>query len=134
MYKNGNARSATLLGTIFYKGEFGIAKDFVKALPYLEKASKEYNDSIAQGALSTMYLKGDGVEKNWMQAYLFASLAVENDDETSSMFSANLALLEGIEKVLTEEQITKAKEYVQLHKEKEDTDKQIEDMFEDMFN
>ena len=121
----GNARSTLILGTIYYMGSYGIKTDYSKALPYLEKSSKEYNDPLAQGSLSTMYFEGDGVEQNYMDAYLWAHKSVENGGGENS-----LKLLENIEKNFSLENIEKMKEYVRMNDELKAKEKELDNFFD----
>jgi hypothetical protein len=83
-------------------------RDFDAALSMLRTLA-EKDDGKAQYSLSLMLAKGEGTAANLVEAFVWASLAVENAPD--EYFSARSSiLLERVEKRLPKDQLTRAKE------------------------
>ena len=123
----GNKKSTLILGTLYYKGYFGVKIDYAKALSYLKESSKEHNDPTAQLWLSNMYLEGHGVKKSVAEGYFWAYKSVQNGGGEHG--DNSLRLLEALEKDLNQEQLKKVNEYVQARIKEEEIDNKILDIF-----
>ena len=92
------------LALIYYTGTKTVPKNYKKAFYWFEKLAKE-NSGPAQLALSTMYHKGEGVIKNYVQAYKWLTLAKSHiTDEDKDVDQ----LLNKLESQMTKTQIAEA--------------------------
>ena len=71
--EQGNAEVQFVLGTIYDLGRGGIPQDFKKAMNWYLRAAQQDHPS-AQNNLGVMYLNGDGVPKDYVQAYMWFSI------------------------------------------------------------
>ena len=94
---------ATLVGCII--GEV-VPKDYAEAARWYRKEA-EQGYASAQFFLGTMYYKGEGVLKNYIESYAWALLAKANADVTSFRFRDFDDHISDLENRLTAEQIEK---------------------------
>jgi len=70
------------LGEANYYGRYGVQPNAVKAAKwYLKAAKKGYGP--AQSRLANLYFLGQGVKKNYVEAYVWYGLAVASGDQLS---------------------------------------------------
>ena len=79
------------LGTMYHSGE-GVPKDLAQAVELWEKAAK-FGYADAQYKLALAYHLGNGVKKNELLAYVWSSLAAENDDSVTAKSLRNSIIL-----------------------------------------
>ena len=65
--EKGDAQSQSQLGSVFYFGELGVAKDYVQAVKWYSEAA-EQNYAEAQYTLGICYRDGNGVAKDYVEA------------------------------------------------------------------
>ncbi len=70
-------QSLQQLGVIYYFGIGSVGQDFVESARWYRKAA-ELGDSSSQSRLSWMYQVGEGVPQDYMEAYVWQSVAVAN--------------------------------------------------------
>ncbi len=79
--KLGDARAQRELGTLYDRGEAGLKKSLRQAARYyLMAAHQDLPD--AQYNIAVMYEDGKGVDQDLTSAYMFYTLAIENDFAT----------------------------------------------------
>jgi formylglycine-generating enzyme required for sulfatase activity/TPR repeat protein len=77
------------IGLIYSLGGHGVEKSYVKATPWLRKAARLGN-VIAQAFLGEKLYKGNGIYRDFSEAYFWLSLAgFENDQEAISVLREN---------------------------------------------
>ena len=70
----GHPVAQFLVGTTYYKGERMAPPDVARAAEWLRKAADQ-GERRAQFMLATMHFTGDGVSRDYVEAYKWASLA-----------------------------------------------------------
>ncbi|MBI5773624.1 MAG: SEL1-like repeat protein [Verrucomicrobia bacterium] len=76
--EKGDAQSQAELGSVFYHGDLGVAKDEVEAVKWFQKAA-EQNHAKAQYNLGALYANGEGVMKDEAQAVKWFRKAAEQN-------------------------------------------------------
>ena len=98
----GDAEAQNNLG-VMYKLGLGVSKDEKQAFEWYEKAALQ-GHATAQYNLAFMYANGQGVEKDQVKAYAYADIAV------SAGFEKSIELRNTLQKLMTPEQIQRAKQ------------------------
>lgn len=84
--KLGDSRAELELGSVYecVSSEcikFGVKRSFHKAAQLYLAAARQ-GEAVAQYNIATMFEDGKGIQKNFVEAYKFYSLAIENDFAT----------------------------------------------------
>jgi len=74
---NGHIHAQRNIATIHYYGKLNDKPDYDRALQWFNKAA-ENNDAWSQWYLAIMYQNGEGVDKDLLKAYQWASIAARN--------------------------------------------------------
>ncbi len=64
------------MGNLYWHGKYGVEKDYIRSAEMYEQCAREGN-ARAQFVMSSNYYYGDGVEKNYDLAIMYANLALE---------------------------------------------------------
>lgn len=87
--KQGNAVAQFKLATLYFSGK-GVPLNQKEAMK-LYRLSAEQGHAVAQSNLATMYYRGDGVQKDFVMAHVWKSLAAANaDDERRQRYNEQL--------------------------------------------
>lgn len=109
----GDVQSAYFIG-LFHHNGFGVAKDDAEAAKWFKRAAVK-NHSIAQYYMGKLSEQGKGVEKDPVAAYMWYSLSVKNaPNERDAAYTQKD--INRLEKKLTPEQLSKAKEMIAAFK------------------
>ena len=86
----GEAVAQFNLGLAYEKGGDGVTQDSAQAAVWYRKAADK-GDAAAQINLGSLYTSGEGVPKDYVQAYMWADLAASRaqDDETRKLANKN---------------------------------------------
>ncbi|MBF0285800.1 MAG: sel1 repeat family protein [Magnetococcales bacterium] len=103
----GDARAQRKLGDLFLSGGEGVKKDAHEGARWIAMAANK-GDAEAQLRLSLLHLLGDGVEKSVVKAYMWAEVAGNSSRVMKQKIEETL--LKKLEKELTPEQISQAKQ------------------------
>lgn len=104
--ENHSTEAQRLLGDAYSKG-LGVEKDLTLAFKHYAEAARQL-DPMAQYEVAKAYFMGLGTDINIISAYMWATLS-QNQLKESSLRSQTVQLREKISKLLTEEQIEKAR-------------------------
>ena len=97
--EQGDARGQFVLASLYRGGRGGVAQDYVESVRWARLAADQgYAD--AWGFLGMMYLAGEGVEQDFVSAYMWLSLADASWAEPRDR----------LDSILTAEQIAEAEE------------------------
>lgn len=78
----GDARAQGGLGYIYKLGTYSVPQNYAEALTWLSKAADK-EDLFAQTQLAGMYLHGEGVSKDYAQAFKYMEVAARRGDVAS---------------------------------------------------
>ena len=79
--EHGDAQGQFLLGVAYACGKWGVSHNAAKAVKWFTLAARQ-GDAEAQAGLAAAYAYGKGCKKSHREAYIWASLAAAQDDET----------------------------------------------------
>ncbi len=96
------------LGWMYSNGEGGVPRDYTQAAKWYRMAAKQ-GDAWAQNNLGGMYARGEGVPRNYIQAYMWLSLAVRGGFKPAARSRERLA------KKMTAAQIAEAERMASQH-------------------
>ena len=99
--EQGNPHAQRMLGDILYYSE-----NYKEALKWYRQAAEQGN-RWAQGALAMMYVHGDGVPQDYVQAYKWAALSSSDD------YAPDVKYLNSLKEKMTAEQIAEAEKLVE---------------------
>ena len=71
--EQGDARGQTVLGSAYRNGRGGVELDYEEAVHWTRLAA-EQGDASAQAFLGMMYVAGQGVERDYVSAYMWLTL------------------------------------------------------------
>jgi TPR repeat protein/thiol-disulfide isomerase/thioredoxin len=100
---NGDMDSQNELGFAYYFGERGLPKDDRKAAEWLTRAA-EQGDSTAQFRLAQMYADGEGVQRDYVTAYVWLTIS----ERVDTVLNSGQEDRESLAKKMTSEQVTDA--------------------------
>jgi TPR repeat protein len=109
--EQGEVNAQYLLATMYYSG-YGGTQDQATARKWRLKAA-EQGDVDARVHVGLMYAGGEGVPRDYVQAYMWLNLAAAQGSSQAG------ARLNGLEKELTSEQLTKVQELIRQWQSKD---------------
>ena len=123
--EKGSAMAQRVVGKRYAMGARGLNQDMKKAVYWLQKAA-DRGDGEAQYMLGVIYSQGTGIPQDWVQAYMWFSLAGSSRLEVSQK---NREIAENnrkaVEANMTSKQIDEAKalanSWLAKHKELDQT-------------
>jgi TPR repeat protein len=98
--KNASAQNA--LGFLYASGGSGVAQDFEEARKWYQRAANQ-GHGRSRANLGVMYYNGDGVPKNYVEAYMWFDLALAAGFEDAVKYRSL------VEEMMTPEQIAEAR-------------------------
>lgn len=111
--EQGDVQSIYFIGLFNHNG-FGVKKDDAEAAKWFKRAAMK-NNALAQFYMGSLTERGNGVEKDPAAAYMWYSLSMKNSaNERDAAYTQKE--IKRLEKKLTPEQLTKAKEMIAAFK------------------
>lgn len=102
----GNAEAQNNLGALYAEGKGGVAKDYVQARQWYEKAAAQ-GHALAQNNLAELYFAGLGVQQDYVRAYMWVNIAavhLKGDEQKQAQ-----ANRDDVAQRMTPAQVTEAK-------------------------
>jgi len=104
-----NVRAQNTLGLMYASGGSGVAQDFGEARKWYRRAANQ-GHGRSRANLGVMYANGDGVPRNYVDAYMWFELALAAGFEDAVKYRSL------VEEVMTPEQVADARKRAKVWK------------------
>jgi TPR repeat protein len=99
--KQGHLDAQLCLAAVYYEGKKGVPRNFSEAAGWYRVAAEQGN-TMAQNKLSLMYFDGEGVARDYVLSYVWASFSAAQNDPKG------IKILNHLEIIMSADQIAEA--------------------------